>query len=306
MRGSVTWQTGQLDRALFEEGVSKAQRMDPGEKQGKISSYRTMETYRDVWNDFGKFAKAELGVKDLEKVDGDHVGFFMRAKIEEGAAKQYMEKITSALGALERALERFTEEKHGAAREYDFSQRLEVLHEAKTEGALKDGYHDRAYLDPDKVIGNMREEDHRLAAQLQREGGARLEGVSLIKEEQLRGLGIDKFTGREVGVFYTEEKGGKGGEVQVSTEAYERLKEHIEEHGSFAIDQREYQRDVHEAAITAGEDPEGSHGFRWNFAQERMEELQEKGKLTHDQARQEVSWEMKHERANITDHYLGR
>jgi hypothetical protein len=45
--------------------------------------------------------------------------------------------------------------------------------------------------------------------------------------------------------------------------------------------------------------------FSWNFAQEGTEELQEKWKLNHDQARQEISWEMKHERANITEHYLG-
>jgi integrase len=305
MRGSVKWQTGQLARALFEEGLSKAQRMDPGEKQGKISSYRTMETYRDVWNEFGAFAKESMGVRDLEKVDGDHVEFFMRAKMAEDVSKQYLEKITSALGALERALERFTAAQYGAAKEYDFSQRLEVLHEAKA-GGLKDGYHDRAYLHPERVIEHLKEAEHRLAAQLQREGGPRLEGVSLIKEEQLRGHGVDPFTGREVGVFYTEEKGGKGGEVKVSPEAYERLREHIEKEGSFAIDQREYQRDVQEAAVAAGEEPEGSHGFRWNFAQERMEELQEKGKLNYDQARQEVSWEMKHERANITEHYLGR
>ena len=63
---------------------------------------------------------------------------------------------------------------------------------------------------------------------------------------------------------------------------------------------------MQEAAVAAGEEPEGSHGFRWNFAQERMEDLQEKGKLNYDQARQEVSWEIKHERANITEHYLGR
>jgi len=305
MRGSVRWQTGQLTKAIFEERVSKEKRVSPGEKEGKISSYKTMETYRDVWNEFGNFAKDSMGVRDFEKVDGGHVAFFMQAKIHEGVGKQYLEKITSALGALERALERFTEEK-GHAKAYDFSERLEVLHEAKEAGVLKDGYHDRAYLHPERVIEHLQAPEHQLAAKLQHEGGPRLEGVSLIKEEQLRGHGTDPFTGREVGVFYTEEKGGKGGEVQVSPEVYERLREHIEAQGSFAIDQREYQRDVQEAARAAGEEPEGTHGFRWNFAQERMEELQEKGKLNYDQARQEVSWEMKHERATITEHYLGR
>jgi len=307
MRGSVSWQTGELTKAIFEEGVSKEERTDPAsEKYGVISSFKTMETYRDVWDDFGNWAKENLGLKDLEKTEDSQWSAFMEAKKAGEVSAQYMEKIASAAGAMERALERFTEGKYGTARAYDFSGRLDVLHQAKAEGALKDGYRDRAYLDPERVIGNLKDPAHNLAATVQREGGTRIEGISLVKDTQLRGLGVDKFTGREIGIIYTEEKGGKGGEVMMSPATYERLREHIEEHGSFEINQREYQRDVREAAIAAGEDPSGTHGFRWNYAQSRMEELQEKGKLTYDQARQQVSWEMKHERASITDHYLGR
>jgi len=307
MRGTIGWQTAELVKAVFEEGVSKEERTDTtSEKYGKISSFKTMETYRDVWLPFGAFIKETCGVKDFEKVEGQHVVAFMEAKIAEGISRQHAEKITSAMGALERALVRFTQGKYGTGRSYDFSERLNVLHQAKAGGMLTDGYHDRAYLDPDRVIENVKDPAHNLAATIQREGGARIEGVSLVKDEQLRGLGVDRFTGREIGIIYTEEKGGKGGEVMMSRATYERLQEHIEGHGSLAIDQREYQRDVRKAAITAGENPEGTHGLRWNYAQERMEELQEKGKLTHDQARQQVSWEIKHERAAITDHYLGR
>ena len=153
------------------------------------------------------------------------------------------------------------------------------------------------------VISNLREEEHRIGATIQTEGGARLEGVSLIKPDQLKGLSTDRFTGKTVGVIYTEEKGGKGGTVMMSPETYADLKDYIEEHGRFSLDEREYQRDVEQAARAAGEEPEGTHGFRWNFAQERVEELQAH-KLTHEEARQEVSWEMKHERGSITDHYL--
>jgi len=89
----------------------------------------------------------------------------------------------------------------------------------------------------------------------------------------------------------------------MSPETYADLKDYIEEHGRFSLDEREYQRDVEQAARASGEEPEGTHGFRWNFAQERVEELQAH-KLTYEEARQEVSWEMKHERGSITDHYL--
>ena len=48
----------------------------------------------------------------------------------------------------------------------------------------------------------------------------------------------------------------------------------------------------------------GSHGFRWTFAQNRVREYQNHG-YTYEQALQGVSWEMKHYRASITEHYLG-
>ena len=300
MRGSIRWQTGELAKAVFEAGVSKAERVNPeSAHHGKIASYRTMETYREsVWNPFGEFVKAEHGVKDFEKITAAHVVAYMEKKVEEGVAKQTLEKICSGLGALERALNFY-----GKTGERDFSARLDVLHQAKELGQLRDGYHDRAYNDPHGVINNLQGEEHRIGARIQTEGGARLEGVSLIKPDQLKGLSTDRFTGKTVGVIYTEEKGGKGGTVMVSPETYADLKDYIEEHGRFSLDEREYQRDVEQAARAAGEEPEGTHGFRWNFAQERVEELQAH-KLTHEEARQEVSWEMKHERGSITDHYL--
>ena len=299
MRGSIRWQTGELAKAVFEAGISKAERVNPESAHfGKIASYRTMETYREsVWNPFGEFVKAEHGVKDFEKITAAHVVAYMEKKAKEGVAKQTLEKICSGLGALEKALNSYGKTGH------DFSARLDVLHHAKELGQLRDGYHDRAYNDPHRVISNLREEDHRIGARIQTEGGARLEGVSLIKPDQLKGLSTDRFTGKTVGVIYTEEKGGKGGTVNMSPETYADLKHYIEEHGRFSLDEREYQRDVEQAARAAGEEPEGTHGFRWNFAQERVEELQAH-KLTHEEARQEVSWEMKHERGSITDHYL--
>ena len=59
-----------------------------------------------------------------------------------------------------------------------------------------------------------------------------------------------------------------------------------------------------EAAQTTNQEYQGSHGLRWNFARERFYKIQLIGGLTYDQALQQVSWEMKHERASITEHYL--
>jgi hypothetical protein len=71
------------------------------------------------------------------------------------------------------------------------------------------------------------------------------------------------------------------------------------------FDKNDYREAIKEAAEKTEQDYTGSHGLRWNFAVERMEELQGTG-MTYEERLQEVSWEMGHERADITLHYLSR
>jgi len=49
--------------------------------------------------------------------------------------------------------------------------------------------------------------------------------------------------------------------------------------------------------------PESSHGSRWTFVQNRIRAYQDKG-YSYEQTLQGVSWEMKHYRASISEHYL--
>jgi len=47
-----------------------------------------------------------------------------------------------------------------------------------------------------------------------------------------------------------------------------------------------------------------SHGLRWNFAKNRLLEYASAG-YTYEQSLLLVSKEMKHNRASITEHYIG-
>ncbi|MDK2082115.1 hypothetical protein PT512_10890, partial [Aliarcobacter butzleri] len=67
---------------------------------------------------------------------------------------------------------------------------------------------------------------------------------------------------------------------------------------------QDYYNDIKQAAILSKESLEGSHGLRWNFAKRRMFEYGKAG-YSYSDSLQEVSYEMKHNRASITEHYLG-
>ena len=165
-------------------------------------------------------------------------------------------------------------------------------------------YHNRAYNNPEFLILNLQNTLHKLAAKIQLEGGARIEGVALIKPEQLLGIKTDKVTKTQKGIIFTKEKGGKQGEVLVSVETYTELENYLSLNSKFKINRQDYYNDIKQAALISKEIAEGSHGLRWNFAKRRMFEYGKAG-YSYSDSLQEVSYEMKHNRASITEHYLG-
>lgn len=305
MRGSVYYQSSQLVKQIFEEGAKKEDRINLNhEHYQKVSSYKTMESYRRVWNNFFNYLKEHWKIRDFEKIEAQHIQAYMDYKIEYYPSKQYLEKISAALGKLEIALKLFAKNIHNKNREYDFSMRQTILDQARDLKFVANNYHNRAYSNPLLLISNLQNSIHKIAAKIQYEGGARIEGVALIKPEQLLGKKIDKITNTEKGIIFTKEKGGKQGEVLVSLETYNQLENYLSLNSKFKINRQDYYNDIKQAALISKEIAEGSHGLRWNFAKRRMFEHGKAG-YSYSDSLQQVSYEMKHNRASITEHYLG-
>ncbi|MDD2892261.1 MAG: hypothetical protein PHQ95_04820 [Candidatus Gracilibacteria bacterium] len=297
--------SAELIKALLVEGAKKTERIDPNHPNfQKIASYGTAKTYRAVWENFFHYLHEHWSVKDPEIITSDMVASYMDYKVSYHPSKQYLEKISASLSGLERALKFYTLNKYGEAKEYDFSVRQFILNESRNLDLVADNYHNRAYANPELLIKSLSDPLHRLAAKIQYEGGARLEGVSLIKLEQLHGIKYDDITGSDKAIIFTKEKGGKEADVLVALETYKLLEEHIQKYKRFKIDRQKYSTDIRETCIKLGIPPESSHAFRWNFAKRRMIEYARAG-YSYEQSLQAVSWEMKHNRANITEHYLG-
>jgi integrase len=305
MRGSVYYQSSQLVKQIFQEGAKKEDKINPNhEYYQMVSSYKTMESYRRVWNNFFNYLKEHWKIRDFEKIEAQHIQAYMDYKIEYYPSKQYLEKISAALGKLETALKNFSKNIHKVEKDYDFSIRQTILNEARDLKLVANNYHNRAYNNPELLIYNLKNSIHKLAANIQLEGGARIEGVALIKPEQLLGIKIDKVTKTQKGIIFTKEKGGKQGEVLISLETYKELENYLSTNPKFKINRQDYYNDIKQAALISKEIAEGSHGLRWNFAKRRMFEHGKAG-YSYSDSLQQVSYEMKHNRASITEHYLG-
>lgn len=305
MRGSVYYQSAELIKTIFVEGAKKIERVDKTHPHYQcIASYKTATAYREAFNNFFHYLREHWKIKDPILITGEMVASYMEYKSEYHVSKQYLEKISSAMGKLEIALKRYTLSKYFEAGDYDFSIRQKVLDTSRNLKLVADNYHNRTYKSPHLLIESLSNPEHQLAATLQYEGGARIEGVALIKPDQLHGIRFDSITGTDKGVLFTTEKGGKQGDVLVSITTYNRLLHHFKTNQRFKIDRQKYSYDIRASCEKTGITPEGSHGLRWNFAKRRMMEYAKAG-YAYEQSLQAVSWEMKHNRASITEHYLG-
>lgn len=92
--------------------------------------------------------------------------------------------------------------------------------------------------------------------------------------------------------------------AQVTPQTYQRLAKYISTHGQLKVGADGYRHSLKAAAHQSGQDYNGSHGLRWNFAQERFAELQAHG-LSYEKALGVLSHEMGHNRIEISEHYLG-
>ena len=305
MRGSVYYQSAELTKVIFQSGLKKRDRSDPNSPYYQmVSSYQTMESYRNVWNNFFNYLKEHWNIKRCELITSEHVIAYMDYKLGYYPSKLYMAKINSAMGKLQIALTRYCTLHDTKPKVYDFSQRLALFNEAKDLELVANNYHNRAYKAPSELIRHLSRYRHRIAAKIQLEGGARLEAVCLIKKSQLKGVKVDTITKSKKGVITTQEKGGKIGDVLVDMKTYGQLTNYLKSREIFKIQKSSYMRDIRKSAMKRDLPANGSHGFRWNFAQHRLFEYAQAG-YTYEQSLMKVSAEMKHNRACITEHYLG-
>lgn len=229
MRGSVYYQTSLLVKAIFIEGAKKIDRVNKEHSHYLcVASFKTMESYRRIWNNFFFYLKEHFHLKNCERIESLHIKAYIDYKIEYIPSKQYLEKIVSALGKLEVALNRYSKERYKEnAILYDFKIRESILKEARDLKLVANNYHSRFYYKPLEIISKIKEYKHYLAALIQLQGGARVEGVLRIQKEQLKGIQRDAITNKEVGVITTKEKGGKVGDVYLEVSTYTLLEDYI-------------------------------------------------------------------------------
>ncbi|ADU66175.1 integrase family protein [Desulfurispirillum indicum S5] len=307
MHGSVQKQVKSLFRTVDSVGTSKHQAKEVARFHGAkgwhevgrqigIHSHRTRDEYTRVWGELGQYMRSEFKIRDMQRITPEHVQSFLEGKIAAGVTYNSFTTYSSALQKLEVALDRLGEQygNHDPGT-YGFSNTIALMR-AEARGVLERATETRAYEAPGKIIESL-SGTFQLAASMQLESGARISEISTIHASQLN---PDRNS------VTVQGKGGKIRELQLSENTYMKLEEAIgaAHKETFSLSGSFYRSALQVAAKHSNQKYTGSHGLRWNFAQNRMAELTGGQGKPYEQALVQVSQEMGHERGSITEHYL--
>ena len=293
-----------------KDAVSKIKEEGKGATRHEIAlktglhSEGTYKNYYATMREIAHFMR-ENNCKDLEKLSNNMVEKFLLSKIEMGVKLETYQNICSVVTKLEGSLNKFAENV-GSGKTYCFDKAKNFL-EKKANDELEKGYNARSYERPKEIIDAFQNEKFKMVASIQYEGGARINEASLIDDKRLGGI-IER-NGIEVGVIVLQRgdtKGGKPRDLYVSKETYDRIATYVEKNGKLHLSSAEkqnYRDEIKDISEKTDQRYGGSHGFRHNFAQERVAELQAAGH-GYSVALTMTSQEMGHFREDITEHYL--
>lgn len=155
-----------------------------------IHSTGTRDTYEATWRKVLEHAKSEFGVRDIEKLTGQHIQSYLESKISDGEnriSNQTFLNYSAACEKLETALTMYAF-RTATGNSYSFTPNIEAVRQTAREIKLDRFEGNRAYESPKLLIDNLKYEAHRLAARIQFEGGARISEANHIGKEQLKGL----------------------------------------------------------------------------------------------------------------------
>lgn len=271
--GSIKYQISNIINSHNGIGVSKKeQRANSGLKSlenghnvsDKIHSYKSIENLRNDLTNLANFSKENFGIKDITQISASNV----RAWIE---SKQITYNTAS----------NYLSELNKVAEHFSFSkEEMKALREDLKAKLTNKTPETRAYKQLEKIT--LRE-NSQVAFELQRDYGLRINAATNINiEKQLKD-----------NTLIYREKGGKLSRKELSPNLAQKIKENAVD-GKYEVNKRTYSRDFQKQIEKSGQKYNGTHGIRHSYAQKMME--------TNSKA--EVSKEMGHSRAEITDTYL--
>ena len=303
MKGSILYQARTIFAMLDKIGTSKHQDKELARANGAITksdiakqtgvySFATREQYINTSIELLQYAKENFNIKDASKLNNEIVNSFLESKIASGVARSTFDKYASAVEKFVTGLNKFQQEHNLPQISIDISQTREQAKEI-----LERNTQSRAYENPQALINNIKDNTFKVIAEAQLSGGFRI--------SELNHMSLQNFLGNSTFLVISG-KGGLDREIQLPKNIYDKLLELAKQpnttNNKFAFDMNAYRNELKAAAERSNQVYTGSHGLRWNYAQNSYIKLS--AKYGEVRALQMVSNLLGHSRSDITKHYL--
>lgn len=275
-------------------GTSKAETRanssTKGENGHKVStqahSIKETQNLRSVTTQYVNFVKENFDGKVANNINQESAKAFIEAKAESVSGGT----LNTYISTMNKVSDNLNKDNIGSLSRSDIK---EIKQEIKQEHSLKSEHENRAYNDVESIKEAMRDTTMSISSDLQAEAGLRADDAINSSKWTINADNTITISESKGGIEYTTK--------ELSSETIERAREAQE--NSYKANYTEYREALKDAVLSTNQEYNGSHGLRYNFAQERVEELKSDG-YSENEAKAQTSLELGHSRMDITSHYL--
>jgi len=261
-----------------------------GENGHKVSdkahSIKEVQNLRSVTTQYVNYVKENYEGKVSGNINADSAKSFLEAKAQEVSGGT----LNTYISTLNKVADNLNKDNIGNLNRETIQS---IKNDIKEHIELRNEHINRAYDNPEAIKEQMQHSTMSISAELQHEAGLRAsDSIDSSKWTINNNDNTLTIQGSKGGLTYTT--------LSLSNELIQRTIEAKEM--NYKANYTEYKEDLKEAVKNTGQKWNGTHGLRYSFAQERVEDLKAQG-YTNDQANGQTSIEMGHSRLDITDHY---
>lgn len=255
-----------------------------------ITSHASMDKFQSQIHVFGAWCYDRQGISNLNQIKPDMVAGFLSELCDRDYARNTVQSYASTLEKFAVVLDQSYST--STPRSESWHAAIEGVRDEISQCVQKDTVA-RAYENPQAMIDNLPSERLQLVGDMQLHYGLRIADATKIDGSKIDADNV---------LTISNSKGGQDHHVQLTDADAQRVRD-ICGDGCIGIKQSEYRAALQKACESTGQDWNGSHGLRHNYAQNRMHELVDSG-VPHTRALVIVSEELGHHRAEVTHTYL--
>lgn len=251
----------------------------------KAHSIKEVQNMRSITTQYINYVKDNYEGKVAHNINSDSAKSFIESKANEVSGGT----LNTYISTMNKIADNLNKDNIGTLSRENIQ---DIKNDIKENHNLSSTHENRAYNDPISIRNEMSHTPFSLSADLQHLTGLRASDC----------IDSSKWTINEDNSLTIS--GSKGGITYQTAILSQNIIDRVSEakEMNYKANYTEYKDTLKQAVQSTEQEWSGTHGLRYNFAQERVSELKEQG-YTQAQAHGQTSLEMGHSRLEITKHY---